>query len=142
MAGGVEHVADYTGVTSVKTFGLTLMLRDDPDAMAAYRRFHQAVWPEVTARMRECGVEGMQIFLRGTRLFMYLVTNDEFDPSRDFARINEDPTSQRWNALMAELQARAPEASPDEWWARMDLVFDLDWPQHRTPPAASQVGYW
>jgi L-rhamnose mutarotase len=73
----------------------------------------------------------MQIFLRGTRLFMYVVTDDTFDPAHDFARINEDPTSQRWNALMAELQARASEARPDEWWAEMDLVFDLDWPQHR-----------
>jgi L-rhamnose mutarotase len=115
----------------VKTFGLTLMLRDDPDAIAAYRRFHQAVWPEVTARLRECGVEQMQIYLRGTRLFMYGVTNDQFDPSRDFARINEDPTSERWNALMAELQEHAPEASPEEWWATIDPVFDLDWPQHR-----------
>jgi L-rhamnose mutarotase len=115
----------------VKTFGLTLTLRDDADTIAAYRRFHQEVWPEVTARLRECGVKRMQIFLRGTRLFMYVVTDDTFDPARDFARINEDPTSQRWNALMAELQARAPEARPDEWWAEMDLVFDLDWPQHR-----------
>jgi L-rhamnose mutarotase len=115
----------------VKTFGLTLTLQDDPDKIAAYRRFHQAVWPEVTARLRACGVERMQIFLRGTRLFMYLVTDDNFDPRQDFARINEDATSARWNALMAELQARAPEANPDEWWALMELVFDMDWPQHR-----------
>jgi hypothetical protein len=26
---------------------------------------------------------------------------------------------------------RAPEANQDEWWAPMDLVFDMDWPQHR-----------
>ena len=50
---------------------------------------------------------------------------------RDFARINEDATSARWNALMAELRARAPEATPDEWWAPMELVFDMDWPHHR-----------
>ena len=71
----------------------------------------------------------MQIFFRGTRLFMYLVTNDAFDPAHDFARINADPTSQRWNALMADLQERVPEANPDEWWAPMELVFDMDWPQ-------------
>ena len=115
----------------MKTFGLTLTLQDDAEKIAAYRRFHQAVWPEVTARLRACGVQRMQIFLRGTRLFMYLVTDDTFDPRQDFARINEDATSARWNALMAELQARAPEATPDEWWAPMELVFDLDWPQHR-----------
>ena len=115
----------------MKSFGLTLTLRDDADKIATYRRMHQAVWPEVTARLRECGVHNMEIFLRGTRLFMYLVTEDDFEPKRDFARINEDAASARWNKLMAELQARAPEADPDEWWSTMDLVFDLDWPQHR-----------
>ena len=114
----------------MKAFGLTLCLRDDPHKMAEYRRFHQAVWPEVTRRLRECGVQQMQIFVRGTRMFMYLQTDDAFDPRRDFARINEDETSARWNALMADLQARAPEANEDEWWAPMELVFDLNWPQH------------
>jgi L-rhamnose mutarotase len=109
----------------VKAFGLTLCLRDDPEKIAEYRRQHAAVWPEVRARLRACGVQQMQIFLRGTRLFMYLLTDDAFEPARDFPRINEDPVSARWNALMAELQARAPEAGPDEWWAPMELVFDL-----------------
>jgi L-rhamnose mutarotase len=118
----------------VKTFGLMLGVRDDPEKIAAYRRFHQAVWPEVTARLRECGVQQMQIFLRGTRMFMYLLTDDAFEPARDFGRINEDPTSARWNGLMADLQERSPEANPDEWWALMELVFDTEWPQHRAPP--------
>jgi hypothetical protein len=33
---------------------------------------------------------------------------------------------------MADLQARSPEANPDEWWAPMELVFDLTWPQHQS----------
>jgi L-rhamnose mutarotase len=115
----------------VKTFGLTLCLQDDANKIAEYRRYHRAVWPEVIARLRETGIQRMQIFLRGTRMFMYIDTNDEFDPKRDFARINEDPTSERWNKLMADLQERAPEASSDEWWAPMELVFDTEWPQHR-----------
>ena len=114
-----------------KIFGLTLCLKDDAEKIAEYRRYHQAVWPGVTRRLREVGVQRMQIFLRGTRMFMYIQTSDEFDPQRDFVRINEDPESARWNALMAELQSRAPEADPDEWWAPMELVFDTDWPQHR-----------
>jgi len=115
----------------MKNYGLTLLLQDDPEKIAEYRRQHQAVWPEVTARLRECGIQNMQIFLRGTRMFMYIVTEDSFDPERDFSRINEDPTSARWNAVMADLQARAPEAKPDEWWAPMELVFDMSWPQHK-----------
>jgi L-rhamnose mutarotase len=109
----------------VRTFGLTLCLQPDPDKIREYRAYHQAVWPEVTARLRECGVQQMQIFLRGTRMFMHLVTDDAFEPARDFIRINEDPVSARWNALMATLQERAPEANPDEWWAPMEQVFDL-----------------
>lgn len=116
----------------MKTFGLALNLQDDPEKIATYRREHQAVWPSVTDRLRAVGVQQMQIFWRGTRLFMYLVTDDAFDPAQDFARINEDPASARWNALMADLQARAPEANPDEWWAPMELVFDLHWPQHQS----------
>jgi L-rhamnose mutarotase len=115
----------------VKNFGLTLNLQDDPEKIAAYKRAHQAVSLGVTSRLRACGVQQMQIFLRGTRMFMYLITDDTFVPARDFPRINEDPASARWNALMADLQARAPEANADEWWAPMELVFDMDWPQHR-----------
>ncbi len=116
----------------MKTFGLTLNLQNDVDKIAAYKSAHLAVWPAVTDRLRECGIQEMQIFVRGTRMFMYVVTDDDFDPARDFARINEDPASARWNALMADLQARSPEANPDEWWAPMELVFDLTWAQHQS----------
>jgi len=115
----------------MKCYGLTLCLRDDPDAIAAYIQYHQAVWPQVCARIREVGIHTMRIFLRGRRLFMYIETDDAFDLTRDFSRVNEDPVSAEWNRLMATLQERAPEANPDEWWAPMELVFDLDWPQHR-----------
>jgi L-rhamnose mutarotase len=115
----------------VKTYGLTLCLQNDPQKIAEYTRQHQAVWPGVTARLREVGIHEMKIFLRGTRLFMYLETDDSFDPARDFPRINDDPVSAEWNALMATLQERAPEARADEWWAPMAEVFALSWPQHR-----------
>jgi len=121
----------------MKCYGLTLCLRDDPDAIAAYVRYHQAVWPQVCARLREVGIRTMRIFLRGRRLFMYVEADDTFDLARDFPRVNEDPVSAEWNRLMATLQERAPEANPDEWWAPMELVFDLDWPQHRHGPGTA-----
>lgn len=115
----------------MKTFGLTLCLQDNPVTIAEYKKQHQAVWPGVLARMREVGVREMKIFLIGRRMFMYLEADDQFDLARDFARINEDPVSQEWNELMAGLQERAPEAPPDQWWAPMELVFSMEWPQHR-----------
>jgi L-rhamnose mutarotase len=109
----------------MKYFGLTLCLRDDPSVIEEYRRQHQAVWPEVLDRLHACGVQHMRIFMLGRRMFMYLEADDWFDPRVDFARINEDPKSAEWNAWMATLQERAPEAPLDEWWALMEPVFDL-----------------
>lgn len=112
----------------MKYYGLTLCLQDDPKKIALYKEHHRKVWPGVLARLREVGVQEMKIFLRGTRMFMYIETDDAFEPRRDFVRVNEDPISQEWNTLMATLQERAPEAGPDEWWAPMEPVFDLNAP--------------
>jgi L-rhamnose mutarotase len=101
------------------------LLREDPEKIARYKAEHANAWPEVLARLREVGVTEMKIFLRGTRMFMYCETVDGFDPDVDFARCLEDPTYRKWDELMRSLQARAPEANPDEWWARMECVFDL-----------------
>ena len=110
----------------MKVYGLTLLLRDDPAAIERYKEYHRHVWPEVTAHIRECGIRTMRIFLLQRRLFMYIETDDAFDPAIDFARINEAPKSQEWDVVMRSLQELAPEAAPGEWWALMEQVFDLD----------------
>lgn len=122
----------------MKTYALALCLQDDPAKISAYKEHHQRVWPGVTARLREVGVQEMKIWLLATRLFMYMETDDAFDPKRDLARVNDDPVSAEWNELMGTLQERAPEASPDDWWAEMELVFAMSWPQHR--PGAQAGG--
>ncbi len=114
----------------MQSFGLTLLLQDDPEKIRLYRELHQKVWPVVTARLRNAGIDGMEIFLIGRRMFMYMTTRDDFDPPVDFPRLDEDPEYRRWSTLTASLQEVAPEARAGEWWAQMDKVFDLGWPQH------------
>lgn len=115
----------------MKTFGLTICLQDDPRKIEAYKRYHAATWPEVLAGLREVGIREMRIFLRGRRMFMYMETDDDFELDVDFKRAQAHPRAKEWNELMATFQERAPEANPNEWWAAMELVFDLSWPQHR-----------
>ena len=115
----------------MKSYALTLSLVDDPDVIAEYERQHRAVWPGVLARIREVGITRMQIFRLGTQLVMYVDTTDEFDPARDFPRVNEDPESKRWNEWMATMQRKDPRGRPEEWWSLMPLVFDTEWPQHQ-----------
>ena len=109
----------------MQSFGRTLLLVDDPALIERYREHHRAVWPEVTARLREVGITQMRIYLLGRRLFMYMEAADGFDPATDFARINDDTRSQEWDQLMRTMQERVPEAADGEWWAAMEQVFDL-----------------
>ena len=115
----------------MKSFGLTLGLKNDPNLIEQYKAYHRQVWPEILAGLREVGVTEMKIFLLGTRMFMYLETTDDFDLERDLPRASDFPKGYEWQRIMVGLQERAPEARPDQWWAGMELVCDLNWPQHR-----------
>jgi L-rhamnose mutarotase len=111
----------------MQSYGMTLMLRDDPEKIEQYKHHHREVWPEVAAKLREIGVQEMRIYLLGRRLFMYMEAVDGFDPAPAFARAMDDPRYREWEELMSSLQERAPEAPPDAWWAPMEEVFDLRW---------------
>ena len=111
----------------MQSYSLALNLRDDPAAIARYKKEHEHAWPVVLRRLREVGITEMKIYLLGRRLFMYCETKDGFDPTKDFARCNDDPEYRRWDELMRTMQERVPEAKPGEWWAMMELVFDLNW---------------
>ncbi len=104
---------------------MTLNLRDDPDVISRYKRYHREPWPEVVSRLKWVGITDMKIFLIGRRLFMYMEAVDDFDPGRDFPKLDELPRYREWNELMTTMQERAPEAPPEDWWAPMEQVFDL-----------------
>lgn len=109
----------------MKTFGMTLMLKDDPEVITRYKRYHREPWPEVVSHLRKVGITEMRIYLVVRRLFMYMETVDGFEPGRDFPKLDELPRYREWNELMTSMQERAPEASPTDWWAPMEQVFDL-----------------
>ena len=118
----------------MQSFGMTLLLQDDPERIRMYCELHQKVWASVINRLRDSGIVGMEIFLIGRRLFMYMTTTGEFVPRTDFLRLNDDPEYREWSELTASLQERAPEASEGEWWSQMQKVFDLGWPQYERQP--------
>ncbi len=107
-------------------FAQALDLKDDPALIEAYRKHHREVYPEVLAALRRIGITRMRIFLLGTRLFMYCEAVDGFDAKRDYQSYAKDPRCATWDALMRSFQQRAPGAKPGQWWADMDLVFDLE----------------
>jgi L-rhamnose mutarotase len=108
----------------MRVFAQAIDLVDDPTRIDEYLRHHRAVWPEVTEGLRRIGIRGMRIWRGGTRLFMVIETDDDFDPARyqEYAR---DPRTQEWDALMRTFQKPAPSARAGEWWTQLDEIFDL-----------------
>ena len=105
---------------------LTVDLRDDPAAIAAYRDYHQRVWPEVLDSLRSAGVERMEILICGRRLVMLLELNNGLDIGRVFAtHAASNPRVQEWERLMQSLQEPSADAPPGEWWAVMEPLFKL-----------------
>ena len=105
---------------------LTVDLRDDPAAIAAYRDYHQRVWPEVLQSLRRAGVTSMDIHIRGRRLVMILELDNGLDVHRVFAaHASSHPRVQEWERLMRSLQEPSSDAPPGEWWASMEPIFHL-----------------
>ena len=54
----------------MKRYALALDLVDQPQLISEYVSYHQQVWPEIKASIKDAGVENMEIYRVGNRLFM------------------------------------------------------------------------
>ena len=105
---------------------LTVDLKDDPAAIAAYREFHQRVWPEVLRSLQHAGIRAMEIYILERRLVMIAET-DGRDIRDAFAmHRRSEPRVIEWERMMKGLQAAPPGAAPGETWTPMTPVFRFD----------------
>ena len=109
-----------------KRYCLTLDLKDDPALIAEYRRYHQKIWPEVTRSIKQAGVEDLEIYLLGTRMFMVMEVNDHFSFAAKARADREDPKVREWEELMWKFQKPLPQAKPGEKWMLMEQIFKLE----------------
>ena len=105
---------------------LTLDLKDDKIAIAEYKRYHVKIWPEVKQSLLDAGVERMEIYLLGTRMFMIMDVGDSFSLSKKATMDLANAKVQEWEAIMHGFQQQLPGAGPDQYWLVMDRVFSLD----------------
>jgi L-rhamnose mutarotase len=113
--------------TNVMRHCLSLDLRDDPQVIAQYDRYHEAVWPEVLDALRASGIIDMTIWRRDTRLVMLIETEPDFSFDKlvagaDGADVH--PRVTEWNTLMTSLQRPLPGATSAEWQP-MKLAFNM-----------------
>ncbi|KVE38035.1 MULTISPECIES: L-rhamnose mutarotase [Burkholderia] len=105
---------------------LALDLKDDPESIARYEAHHVRIWPEIAAHLRVHGVRVMEIYRLGTRLAMWMETDDaSFDADRFAAATRDTPAVREWEALMDTFQTPTPWTPAGEKWTPMHRIFDL-----------------
>jgi L-rhamnose mutarotase len=109
-----------------RRFCFALDLKDDPALIAEYRKYHEKVWPEITQSLKHSGIENLEIYLFGTRMFMIMEVNDSFSFEKKAKADQQNPKVQVWEQLMWKFQHALPEGEPGEKWLRMELIFKLE----------------
>jgi len=110
-----------------KRYCQTLDLKDDPALIAEYIDRHSEAkhWPEINAGIREVGILEMEIYQIGTRLFMIVETDLDFDWDIAFALLSTLPLQAEWEEYMSIFQVSEQGASSAEKWKLMDRIFRL-----------------
>lgn len=109
----------------MKRYSLTVELKNDPELIREYEEHHKAVWPEIISSIKDAGIENMQIYRYGTRLFMIMEVNDNFSfEKKRLADIN-NVTVQEWEELMWKYQQPLEGTAKGEKWILMDKIFEL-----------------
>jgi L-rhamnose mutarotase len=110
----------------MKRYCLTLDLKGDPTLIAEYKRYHENIWPEITRSIKDSGIEDMEIYLLGTRMFMIMEVNDSFSFEAKTKADQVNPRVQEWEKLMWTFQKPLPLAKPGEKWLPMERIFKLE----------------
>jgi L-rhamnose mutarotase len=110
----------------MKTYYLTLDLKDDPALIEEYKRYHQPehIWPEVMQQIRRNGVLSQEIYLAGVRMVLVLCTTDDFSFEAKLADDLANPRMQEWQELMLNYQEPAAGAQLGKQWVMMEKIFE------------------
>ncbi|MDB2448684.1 L-rhamnose mutarotase [bacterium] len=87
-----------------------------------YRKRHDALWPELEAHLKDCGIRNYHIFLQPQtlQLFACFETADGLDETA----LKAHPVMQRWWQYMADIMETQP-ASPEPKATPLTEVFYL-----------------
>ena len=104
----------------------TTLLKDDPELQRQYRAYHANAWPEVIASFRKIGVDDLNIWQNGRRLFMVADVQEKFDSEAGLgAYLALDPKCEEWEAIMDQYQEAPTDAPAGEKWVPLDHVFSF-----------------
>lgn len=77
---------------------------------AEYRKRHDAIWPELSALLRDAGIRDYSIFLDEETGILFAVLRRV--PDHHMERLHREEIMQRWWLHMADIMATRPDGSP------------------------------
>lgn len=80
----------------MKKYCFALDLKDDACLIAEYEQQHKKVWPEILQSITAAGVEDMEIYRAGNRVFMIMLVNDAFSFEEKATADAANPIVQEW----------------------------------------------
>ena len=110
----------------LKRHCFALDLINDPKLISAYKKHHENVRPEIISSIKDAGIEKLEIYLGGNRLFMIMEVNDGFSFEKKSISDQLNPIVQDWETLMWKYQQELPVAKPGEKWLLMEKIYELN----------------
>ncbi len=104
---------------------LAIDLKDDPQLIAEYEKYHEAIWPEIHKSIVESGITHMEIWRCFNRMFMIMETDNSFTFDKKGAMDAGNPTVQEWENLMWKYQQAIPGSKLGEKWVLMNKIFEI-----------------
>ncbi|SHI91754.1 L-rhamnose mutarotase [Pseudozobellia thermophila] len=114
-------------MTRTKRFCYSCDLKNDPELIEEYKAHHApgAVPEAIVKSIKDAGIENMEIYLTGNRMFMIMEVNESFDPAKKAEMDANNPAVQKWEELMWKFQQSLPWAEKDEKWIALEKIFQL-----------------
>jgi L-rhamnose mutarotase len=109
----------------MRRYCLALDLKNNVSLIAEYEEHHRNVWPEIIESIKDSGIEQMEIYRAGNRLFMIMETNDSFNFEKKAKADATNTKVQEWEKLMWKYQQALPAAKPGEKWVLMEKIFEI-----------------
>lgn len=104
---------------------LALDLVNDAALIAEYEKYHEQVWPEIIESIKSSGIDVLDIYRTGNRMFMIIEAGPEFSFEKKGKADAANAKVQEWETLMWKFQQALPWAKPGEKWILMEKIFEL-----------------
>ncbi|MEP7143043.1 MAG: L-rhamnose mutarotase [Ferruginibacter sp.] len=109
----------------MKRYCLACDLKDDDTLIKEYEAYHRNVWPAILQSITSSGIDQMDIYRVGNRLFMIMEVNEDFSFEKKAIADSSNETVVEWEQMLWKYQQALPVAKPGEKWILMEKIFSL-----------------